>query len=167
MTKFYLFQGIIQKLSMMKYALLLITLVVLQNGWAQQSATYDSVIAKQTGSDDYGMKKYVLAILKKGPTKMEDQSKRKELLQGHLKNIGKLADEGKLVLAGPFMNDKDYSGIFIFNVKTKDEAQQLSATDPAVKAGLFELEFHEWYGSAALMKVSEFHKKLQKVDIMK
>jgi hypothetical protein len=38
-------------------------------------------------------------------------------------NINK-PKKGKLVVAGPFMeNDRNYSGIFIFNVTTVDEAQ--------------------------------------------
>ncbi len=56
-------------------------------------------------------------------------------------NINRLAKEGKLVVAGPFMkNDKNYRGIFVFNCSTVEEAQKLVETDPAVAAKIFEAE---------------------------
>ena len=79
-----------------------------------------------------------------------------------MKNIGRLADEGKLVLAGPFMDDQDWRGIYIFDVKTVEEAQKLVETDPAIKAGVFEVELHPWYGSATLIEIPKMHKKIQK-----
>ena len=129
---------------------------------AQTSVGYDSVLAKKTGADDYGMKPYVLAFLKKGPVTIVDKAKANELMMGHLKNIGRLAEEGKMVLAGPMMDDNGLEGIFIFNVKTVAEAEALSQSDPAVKAGLFAMEYHPWYATAALMEVVGIHKTLEK-----
>jgi hypothetical protein len=34
--------------------------------------------------------------------------------------------------------------------------------DPAVKAGVFVADLTPWYGSAAMMLVSETHKKIEK-----
>ena len=61
---------------------------------------YDSVLAKSLGGDDYGMKMYVLVILKTG-TASFDKKKTDSLFQGHMANIGRLANEGKLIVAGP------------------------------------------------------------------
>lgn len=133
--------------------------------FGQTNPVYDSVFAKKTGSDEYGMKQYVLAFLKKGSVTVTDTAKSKALLQGHLQNIVRLANEGKLVLAGPMMDDTGIEGIFILNVKTVAEAAALSQTDPAVKAGVFSMEFHPWYGTAALMEVNTLHKKLEKKTI--
>ncbi|MFT3701073.1 MAG: YciI family protein [Agriterribacter sp.] len=83
----------------------------------------------------------------------------------HLKNITRLADEGKLVVAGPFMDDQPLRGIFIFNVATVEEAKKLTETDPAIKAGTLIMELHPWYGSAALMQIVSVHKKLTKKSI--
>ena len=78
-------------------------------------------------------------------------------------NIEKLAKEGKLVVAGPFYkNEKDYRGIFIFNVKTLEEAQALLETDPAISAKLLEAEMYQWYGSAALGEYLLVHEKIEK-----
>jgi len=129
---------------------------------AKSNQTYDAELARQFGADDYGMKQYVFVVLKTGKTKIEDAEKRKELQAGHMKNISRLAEEGKLVLAGPFNQGGDLRGIYIFNVKTLEEAAELVKTDPAIKAGLFDVEMTRWYGSAALMNVNETHKKIQK-----
>ena len=147
---------------MRKYLFLVIVLFIASNSNAQNADSYDSVLAKKTGSDEYGMKKYVLALLKKGTANITDPAKVKELLSGHMSNMGKLAADGKLVLAGPMMDDTGLEGIFVFNVKTVAEAELLGQTDPAVKAGLFSIEYHPWYASAALMEVVGIHKTLQK-----
>ena len=78
-------------------------------------------------------------------------------------NIGRLADAGKLAIAGPYgKNERQYRGLFIFNVATLIEAQKLVETDPAVKAGVFVAELTLWYGSASLMATPEIHKRISK-----
>lgn len=78
-------------------------------------------------------------------------------------NINKLASEGKLVMAGPFMkNDKNYRGIFIFNCTTIEEAEKLVNSDPAVQTNLLKADLTVWYGSAALVLMDELHKKITK-----
>lgn len=141
----------------------LLVFVLLSTGVFAQKPTYDSILAKKLGADDYGMKKYVFCILKTGPVTITDKAKKDSLFAGHMKNIGRLADEGKLAIAGPFMkNDRQYRGIFIFNVATIAEAEKLTQTDPAIKAGIFVVELTEWYGSASLLETPELHKKLEK-----
>jgi uncharacterized protein YciI len=129
-------------------------------------STYDAELAKKLGADEYGMKQYVLVILKTGPTKIDDKAKIQELFAGHLKNIIRLADEGKLALAGPFVEGGNMRGLFILNAKTIDEAKEMVKTDPAVAAGLLEPEYVKWYGSAAVMNVNDMHKKIQKTSIV-
>lgn len=115
------------------------------------NSSYNKALADSLGADDYGMKSYVLVILKTGPVKVEDKAKSDSLFRGHLQNIGRLADIGKLVVAGPLKkNEKEYRGIFILNVTTPEEAQAILETDPAIKAKVFDCELFPWYGSAAL-----------------
>jgi uncharacterized protein YciI len=130
-----------------------------------EKSVYDAALAQKLGADQYGMKKYVMAFLKEGPTKITDAKAGQELQMAHLKNIMKLAAEGKLVVAGPFMDDQPIRGIFIFNVESIEEAQKLTATDPAIKAGTLVMELHPWYGSAALMQVVPIHKTLEKKSV--
>lgn len=145
--------------------LILLFVVVSVSAFAQKP-TYDSILAKKLGADERGMKKYVFCILKTGPANITDKVKKDSLFAGHMKNIGRLADEGKLAVAGPFMkNDRQYRGIYIFNVATIKEAEELTLTDPAIKAGVFIVELTEWYGSASLMATPEIHKKLEKKNL--
>ncbi|WP_298367624.1 YciI family protein [uncultured Lutibacter sp.] len=129
------------------------------------SNTFDEELAKEIGADDYGMKKYVIAFLKRGPNKSQDSTTASNLQRAHMDNISKLAKEGKLVLAGPFFGNDDLRGIYIFNTSTIEEAKQLTETDPAIKAGTLTMELKEWYGSAALMLLNDFHKKVTKIEI--
>ena len=125
---------------------------------------YDSTYAKKLGADDYGMKPYVMAFLKDGPNQDFDSLEILQLQEGHMANINELAEEGKLVLAGPFYGnpESDLAGIYIFNVSTIAEAEVLTKTDPAVEAGNLIMELHLWYGSAALMEVNQIHERIAK-----
>lgn len=128
-----------------------------------QNPNYNKALADSLGADDYGMKQYVLAILKTGSNTTTDKEKLNEYFRGHMDNIGRLAKEGKLIVAGPLgKNDKAYRGIFILDVKTVEEAQKLVETDPAVKAKVFDVELYPWYGSAALPAYLDTHKKIEK-----
>ena len=128
-----------------------------------QKPAYNKALADSLGADDYGMKQYVLAILKTGSNTTIDKEKLNSYFRGHMENIGRLAKEGKLVVAGPLgKNDKAYRGIFILNAKTIEEAKKLVETDPAVQAKVFDVEFYPWYGSAALPTYLDTHSKISK-----
>src|ERR1700741_871405 len=88
----------------------------------KEKPVYDAELAAKLGADQYGMKQYVMAFIKAGPNRSSDSTERARLQMAHLKNIMKMADEGKLVVAGPFMDDQPIRGIYIFNVKTIEEA---------------------------------------------
>ncbi|MEZ5198772.1 MAG: YciI family protein [Bacteroidales bacterium] len=126
---------------------------------------YDSLLAKKLGADDYGMKQYVMAFLKRGPNRNHDSAAAAQLQRAHLDNIVRMANEGTLVLAGPFMDNGEIRGIYIFNVTTVEEAEALTATDPAIQAGRLVMELHPWYGSAAVMQLNEVHEKIAKINI--
>ncbi len=110
------------------------------------------------------MKPYVIIMLAPGSAKIEDKAKMDELMKGHMSNIGKLAKEGKITVAGPFSekNNRNYRGMFIFNTKSKEVAESWVKTDPAVAAGIFNYEIFPWYGSAALPLYLKYHKEIAK-----
>ena len=120
--------------------------------YAQETnPNYDAELAKKLGADEYGMKNYVLVILKTGENKTTDKEELNKLFRGHMENIQRLVKEGKLIVAGPFgENNLTWRGLFIFDVKTVEEARELVQTDPAIKAKLFDVDLVPWYGSAAL-----------------
>ena len=122
---------------------------------------FDAARAGKYGADKNGLKHYVLAILKTGPAEVAEGPERDGIFKGHFANIKRLADEGKLVVAGPFgQNSSGFRGIFILNVPTVAEAKQLTDTDPVVKSGIMVVDLYPWYGSAALMAVPEVHETL-------
>jgi len=126
---------------------------------------FDPELAERLGADDYGMKMYVMAHLKRGPNRDRSEEEAAQLQRAHMDNIGRLAEEGKLVLAGPFGGDGDLRGIYIFNVSSIEEAKKLTESDPAIQAGSLEMELFQWYGSAALGLVNEWHSKVAKKEI--
>ena len=125
---------------------------------------YDADLAEKLGADDYGMKSYVMAFLKTGPNRPDNDEDATELQAAHMANIKRLAEEGKLVLAGPFLDNGNLRGIYIFDVTTVAEAKALTKTDPAIRAGSLVMELHPWYGSAALMQVSEIGERVRKIS---
>ncbi|WP_276381550.1 YciI family protein [Flavobacterium sp. H4147] len=152
---------------MKKSVLLLAFLLMNVIGFSQETeAKYDETLAKSLHADEYGMKKYVFCLLKSGTNTTASKEETQKLFEGHMANINKLAKEGKLVVAGPFMkNDRNYRGIYIFNVETIDEAKSLVATDPAIKANLLEAELTPWYSSAALQEITKIHDKIAKTKM--
>jgi len=164
----YLLARILMKLFKLLIATLLLmpshyTFASEQQNTRQPNPNYNAELAKKLGADAYGMKSYVLVILKTGPNdkNITDEKERSELFKGHFANMNRLAKESKLVLAGPLMEDKPKRGLLIFNVKTIEEAEALVNTDPAVKAGVFDYDMTKYYGTAALMQISEIHETLQ------
>lgn len=145
-------------------ALLLSTGLTMQ---AQKPAVkYDKILADSLGADDYGMKKYLFVILKTGKTIIDDKQLRDSLFKGHMDNIGRLAKEGKLIVAGPIgKNEMNYRGIFIFNVSSREELDKLLKTDPTIEKGIFNVEVFDWYGSAALPTYLPNHDKIQKTGL--
>lgn len=130
-----------------------------------EAGVYDSLLAIETSADSYGMRTYVMALLKEGPNRNQNSTEAAQLQRAHLDNISRMAEEGKLVVAGPFFDDWEVKGIYIFAVESVEEAKELTKTDPAIQAGRLKMELHPWYGSAALMKMGELHKRLSKESI--
>jgi uncharacterized protein YciI len=150
------------KTSFLYLLFLLITAIVTAQN---TNPNYDEALAKKLGADDYGMKKYVLVILKTGENKSATSEETSAAFRGHMENINQLVDEGKLIVAGPLgKNDKTYRGIFILDVPTVEEAGELMQTDPAVKAKLLDVELFPWYGSAALSEYLPASDKIWKVQ---
>ncbi len=122
--------------------------------------TFDAELAKALGADDYGMKSYVLVILKTGPNKIPAGPERDAMFAGHMANIKRLAADKKLALAGPLDGVDGWRGLFVLAVANIEEAKQLVAADPVIRSGEMIAEYHKHYGSAALMLVNDAHEKL-------
>lgn len=126
---------------------------------------FDEALAKKLRADEWGMHKYVMAILKTGPNRDWSKEASDSLQAAHMANIGRMAEEGSLVLAGPFLDNGEMRGIYIFDVESIEEAQKLTETDPAIQAGSLVMELHPWYGSAAVNSINEIHNKISKENM--
>jgi uncharacterized protein YciI len=144
----------------------LLFLTILSGEVVAQTANpnYDPKLAAKLGADDYGMKSYIFVILKSGSNASTDKDARNKAFTGHMTNIRRLVDDGKLILAGPFgKNDKDYRGLFLLDVKTLEEANVLLQTDPAINEDYLKAELTEWYGSAAIASYLNDSDKIWKI----
>lgn len=143
--------------------LLPIALVLLATtAMGQDNPAYDKALADSMKGDQYGMKMYVLVMLKTGSATLPKPAS-DSLFKTHFSNMEQMVADKKLVVAGPMAkNDKNYRGIFILDVKTIDEAKALLLNDGAVKGKLLDAEYFQWYGSAALRTYLPNHDKIQK-----
>jgi uncharacterized protein YciI len=124
-------------------------------------AGFDSTMAEALGADARGMRMYVMAFLKVGPNRDQDEKTAALLQKQHMDNIKRMAAEGNLLMAGPFGGDGELRGIYLFKTTSVDEARRWTETDPAIAAGRLSMDLIPWYGSAAMMLVGDLHRRLE------
>jgi uncharacterized protein YciI len=92
------------------------------------------------------LKQYYFVMLVRGENASAiDSLSLVKIQEGHMANINKLAESGKLQIAGPFGDDGNWRGIFIFDVATEEEVIELLKDDPAIQAGRLAYEIHPWW----------------------
>src|SRR5262249_45007955 len=99
----------------------------------------------------YEMTRYVMGLLRTAPNRPVISAEETQRIQeGHMANIRKMAETGKLVVAGPFMDNTELRGVLIFKETTIEEAKAMVDQDPAIKAGRLVVELHPWFAAAGL-----------------
>ncbi|MES2622205.1 MAG: YciI family protein [Bacteroidota bacterium] len=101
-------------------------------------------ITAQKKNEEDNLKPYFFVMLKKGPNRDQDSIMAGKIQKGHIENINKLAASGKLNVAGPFLDEGDLRGIFIFDSGSEEEVRSFVDNDPAVKSGRLVYEIHPW-----------------------
>lgn len=97
------------------------------------------------------MRFYVMAILEKGPHwTAESTPAVKQLLKGHMDNIGRMAKAGQLILAGPLDDAGDAAGIYLFDTDSVEQARKWCDADPAIVAGRFQVKLWKWYAAKGI-----------------
>jgi uncharacterized protein len=91
------------------------------------------------------IRKYWFVMLLKGPNRTQDSTTAAKIQKAHLENINRLYNEGKIKVAGPFGDDGNWLGIFIFDCETKEEVEKLLQTDMAVSSGRLTYDIRPWY----------------------
>jgi uncharacterized protein YciI len=99
----------------------------------------------------YEMTHYVVGFFHRGPNwTAEETAETRRIQEGHLANFGKLAEAGKLIVAGPFGDHGDLRGMLVFKLASVEEARALMDADPALKTGRLTLDLHPWFAAAGL-----------------
>lgn len=114
---------------------------------AEMHPWWSEDIFKKANTSPLKMETVYFGFLKRGPNRKEGDGKTpevQELQKAHIANINRLAETKKLVVAGPFGDNTDLRGIFVFRVGSLKEAQDLAATDPMIKIDRLRLELHPW-----------------------
>lgn len=86
---------------------------------------------------------FLFVFLNSNPNKPDlPKAQVDSIMAGHLANIGRLAKEGKLLIAGPFY---DGGGIFVLATASKDTAWEWLRTDPGVRANRWTIELFPYH----------------------
>ena len=112
---------------------------------AEQAAAHEE---RGVGPGGYEMTTYYVGFLYRGAKwTPEETAETRRLQEAHMANIRRMGAEGKLVVAGPFADNGDLRGLYVFRVGSAEEAKALVASDPAVQAGRLRFEIHPWYAA--------------------
>ena len=100
------------------------------------------------------MATFYLVLLRRGPSWTPDETPDLQRLQeAHMANIRRLAGEGTLVIAGPFLEEAgkgSLAGLYVFRAPSLGVAKELAATDPMVRSGRLLAETYPWLGPKGL-----------------
>jgi uncharacterized protein len=62
----------------------------------------------------------------------------------HIAHLTAMGRAGRLVIAGPLLDDGTIRGLLVYKAASLDEAKAWAEADPAVKAGRLKVEMHPW-----------------------
>jgi uncharacterized protein YciI len=114
-------------------------------GWFQQPPTTDVM-------QPNALEPLIFGVLMRGANRSQSQGEAEEIQKGHLAYMESLHKQGKLPMAGPFLEEGDWRGVVVYRVKTVEEARELAAGDPAVKAGRLRIEVRPWMTLRGILK---------------
>jgi len=116
--------------------------------------TAPAPVAANLGPDDTI---YYVCLLTKGANAGQGspEERRKTQIEENA-YISRLAREGKLLVAGPFADNYEWKGIYIFKCASLEEAKAMAVLDPEVLAGRLKFEVHPWITEKGSIRDSEF-----------
>ncbi len=132
------------------FCISLFLLIACGFGYSQNVETdslgYETFTYKE-GDTTYVMKKYFMALLKKGPQRDQKPEVAQRIQTEHLAHMEKLHKAGYINIAGPFADNQEMQGMVIYSVPTLEDALKMTQEDPAVKAGRLIIEVHPFWAA--------------------
>ena len=107
-----------------------------QDNTGQKDVEYDRTI-----------KRYFFVELIPNPEINLEASERGKIQQQHLQNIKMMAENGQLVMAGPF---QEGGGLFFLDVADLKTAEELVKNDPTILSKLNTYKIKAWYTEKGL-----------------
>jgi len=96
---------------------------------------------------------FQMALLKHGPKWTDAQNaEMKRLHDEHLNYVSSLFDSGKAIIAGPFTDGGEITGVYVLRAQSAAEAKAWVEADPVVAAGLLVAEMHPWWSEDIFSK---------------
>ena len=123
------------------FAFALLTFAFIASAQDQREFSYTE------GDTTFTMKRYVFMMLDSGTVKSKDSTETAKYQELHMAHLNKLAEDGKLVVTGPFEGGGEHRGLLIFDVETIDDALKLEGEDPSVKSGRLKMNAFYWWGA--------------------
>lgn len=108
------------------------------------------------------METYTFVYIVTGPATDIDAETQQEAFKGHFSNMSRMANDGDLLVAGPYWQPKsfdDLRGMWIFATDDVDEALQHAATDPPGQLGIFVFEALQLKTDDALLELPRLEKE--------
>ena len=139
----------------MKYLLFFLLIISAHLGLSQSiDANGRSYFEMKDGDTTYMMYQYFFCSLDRVENRDSlSEEKLTEIQKGHMDHISAMAESGKVSIAGPYGDDGDSRGILIMNCTTLEEAQELAAQDPAVKANRLKINIRPiWLAKGSVLK---------------
>ncbi|MDF1808698.1 MAG: YciI family protein [Phycisphaerales bacterium] len=94
-------------------------------------------------SDELNKETYTFVYILTGPVTELDQKTQSEAFAGHFSNMNRMAENGDLLVAGPYgspKTDENLRGLWIFSTDQTTKALELAETDPTGQLGVFKFE---------------------------
>lgn len=88
--------------------------------------------------------KLVFGFLKSGPNRSQSKEEAQALQKAHLAYMDDLHKQGRLIMAGPFLDDTEWRGVVVYRVASVEQAKELASGDPMVKAGRLVIDAKPW-----------------------
>lgn len=121
------------------------TTLPVAEGLLDASCASSSIAGVPSAAHDSVMEEFLYVLRARRPGMVADGPTPEEepILSEHGAYLGRLASEGTVILAGRTQEaDERAFGIVIFRAEDREAADRIAREDPAVKAGMMNVEIH-------------------------